>query len=84
MKTSLYVAILVAALVVVSVLSYAVLAQDTSGFDRNLCLQNCSWLKPYGRNYGQYMNYYNCTAACESRFWKQFDKNSEELEKEVK
>jgi len=83
MKTSLYVAILIAAVVIVSILSYAVLAQSVP-FDRDLCIQNCAWLRPHGRNYGQYQNYANCMARCESEFWKRFDKNSEELEKELK
>ncbi|HTY25002.1 MAG TPA: hypothetical protein VMC85_17860 [Desulfomonilaceae bacterium] len=83
MKSLLYAAVLVAAVAIVPILSHVVLAQDTSGFDRNLCIQNCAWLKPYGYNYGQYSNYYNCMAGCESRFWKDFDRNSRDLEKQL-
>ncbi|HTY26146.1 MAG TPA: hypothetical protein VMC85_23650 [Desulfomonilaceae bacterium] len=84
MKSSIYVAILIAALAIVPLLSHPVLAQGAAGFDRNSCIQNCAWLKPFGYNYGQYMNYYNCVARCESRFWQEFDRNSRELEEDLK
>jgi len=48
MKSSLYVAILIAVLAIVPLLSHPVLAQGTAGFDRNSCIQNCAWLKPFG------------------------------------
>jgi hypothetical protein len=83
MKASLYVAILVVALTIAPILSCTVMAQS-AGFDLNSCQQNCAWLRPYGRNYGQYMNYYDCMARCQSQFWKDFDSNSRKLEKELK
>ncbi len=79
MKTALYVMILLAALVMVPIMSNVVMAQ--AGFDRESCLQNCSWLKPWSNNYGQYANYYNCVAGCESQFWSEFDRNTERLER---
>jgi hypothetical protein len=83
MKTILYIAILFAALVMVPMLSNVVTAQ-APGFDREQCLQNCSWLKPWGgNNYGQYMNYSNCVAGCESRFWKEFDRNTDRLKNKI-
>jgi hypothetical protein len=83
MNSSLYVAILIAALTITQVLSDGVLAQSTE-FDLSLCQQNCAWLKPHGNMPGQYMNYYNCIAGCQSRFWKDFDSNSRKLEKELR
>ncbi len=83
MKASLYVAILVATLTIIPILSYTAMAQGT-GFDLNSCQQNCAWLRPYGNNYGQYMNYANCMAGCQSQFWKNFDRNTSELEKKSK
>jgi hypothetical protein len=81
MKTLVYVMILFAALVMVPMLSHVVTAQSGDpGQDRELCLQNCSWLKPWGNNYGQYINYSNCVSGCESQFWRQFDRNTDRLE----
>jgi len=84
MKTSLYVVILIAALALVPILSYAVMAQADAASNRTLCIQNCAWLRPQGRNYGQYQNYSNCMTRCESDFWKSIDRDTRELEKEVK
>jgi hypothetical protein len=71
---------LIVALAMIPILSHAVLAQRTAGFDRNSCIQSCAWLKPFGYNsYGQYMNYYNCMARCESRFWREFDMKARDL-----
>lgn len=84
MKPLLYGAILIAALAMVPILSHGVLAQGAAGFDRNSCIQNCGWLKPLGHySYGQYMNYYNCTSRCESRFWQEFDENTRDLKKKL-
>jgi hypothetical protein len=82
MKRLLYVAVMMAALVVVPILSSAVLAQSVP-FDRNTCLQNCAWLRNSARNPGGYQVYYNCMSGCESRFWSDFDKNSRDLEKDL-
>lgn len=84
MKTLLYITIIFAALVMVPMLSNVVTAQSSDpGQNRELCLQNCSWLKPWGNNYGQYANYYNCVAGCESRFWNDFDRNTEGLQRKL-
>ncbi|MGO9116659.1 MAG: hypothetical protein ACLQPD_03510 [Desulfomonilaceae bacterium] len=82
MKTSIYIMILLAVLVMVPIISDVVTAQS-AGTDRQLCLQNCSWLRPWGRNYGGYANYYNCVAGCESQFWSDFDRNTERLERKL-
>ena len=83
MKTLIYMMILFAALVMVPMLSNVVTAQSP-GFDREQCLQNCSWLKPWGgRSYGQYLNYANCVSGCESRFWSEFDRNTDRLENKL-
>ncbi len=78
MKLLIYSAIVMAALAMIPMLTHTVEAQGA--FDRNSCIQNCAWLRPYGNNFGQYMNYSNCLARCESEFWKQFDKNTRDLE----
>jgi hypothetical protein len=83
MKTALYIMVLLAALVMVPMLSNVVMAQNEPGQNRELCLQNCSWLKPWGNNYGQYANYYNCVAGCESQFWSDFDRNTDRLERRL-
>lgn len=83
MKTTLYMGIIIAALAMVPMLSCAVLAQGPA-FDRNSCIRNCAWLRPYNYNYGQYMNYHNCMARCESLFWRQFDKDTRQLENKIK
>ena len=83
MRSLLYVAILFAVLTITLILSYSVLAESTA-VDLNLCQQDCAWLKPHGNMPGQYMNYYNCMARCQSRFWTDFDSNSRKLEKELK
>ena len=83
MKPLLYGAILLAALAMVPILSHAVLAQGDAGFDRNSCIQGCAWLRPLGYNYGQYANYYNCMSRCESRFWREFDQNTRDLNNKV-
>ena len=80
MKTSIYIMILLGALVMVPIISSVVAAQ---GFNRELCLQNCSWLRPWGRDYGGYANYYNCISGCESQFWQNFDRNTEGLERKL-
>ena len=85
MKLLPYGAILIAALAMVSILPQAVPAQDAAGFDRDSCIRGSAWLMPIGYyNYGRYLNYYNCLSSCESRFWREFDKNTEDLEKELK
>jgi hypothetical protein len=84
MKTLLYIAILFAALVMVPMLSHVVTAQSQDpGQDRQLCIQNCAWLRPWGSNYGQYANYYNCMAGCESQFWSEFDRNTDRLQRKL-
>ena len=82
MKTSVYIMILLAALVMAPIISNVVMAQSAAG-DRQLCLQNCAWLRPWGGNYGQYSNYYHCMAGCESQFWSDFDRNTGRLEKKL-
>ncbi len=74
---------LFAVLVMVPVLSNVATAQNTAA-DRQLCLQNCAWLRPWGYNYGQYANYYNCVAGCESQFWSDFDRNADRLQRKLK
>ena len=82
MKSAIYIVILLAAMVMAPILSNVVLAQ-TTGFDRERCLQNCAWLRPWGNNYGQYANYYNCVSGCESQFWSDFDRNTEKMERRL-
>jgi hypothetical protein len=71
---------LVMAAVAVPVLSSTAAAQG--GFDRDSCLRNCAWLRPTGRGSGGWMNYQNCMAECERRFWKDFDDKTRDLERE--
>jgi hypothetical protein len=52
------------------------------GFDRDSCLRGCAWLRPTGKDFGGWMNYSNCMADCEKRFWKEFDDQTRELEQE--
>jgi hypothetical protein len=82
MKTPLYITILLAALIMVPIISNVVSAQSAAA-DRQLCIQNCAWLRPWGYNYGQYFNYYNCMAGCESQFWSDFDRNTNRLERKL-
>ena len=84
MKFSLYVAVLVTILAAVAILSYPVLAQGDASSERTLCLQDCERLGPPGTTYGQGLIYNDCIVGCESRFWKDIDRNSQELEKELK
>ena len=72
MKTSIYIMILLAVFVMVPIISDVVMAQPADA-DRQLCLQNCARLGPWGNDYGQYSNYYHCVAGCESQFWSDFD-----------
>ncbi len=82
MKTELYVAILIAALAIVPILSHTVMAQSIAGYDLDSCVQKCEWLKPYGdwpggspyNGYYQYQDYTNCRSSCEIPFWREFDK----------
>ncbi len=69
----------VGACVAISLLSSTAAAQ---GFDRDSCLRGCAWLRPMGKDYGGWMNYSNCMADCERRFWKDFDDKTKELERE--
>ena len=88
MKTKLYVTILIAALAIVPILSHTVMAQSIAGYDRNLCVQKCAWLKPYGdwpggspyNSYNQYQVYNDCTSTCEVGFWREFRKERGESE----
>jgi len=90
MKVSLYVSVLIAALAMVSILSYAVLAQSNAAYDRTLCIQNCESLKPLGGRYdsdeyrNQYQDWTNCMSSCEIRFWQEFDRERGEPEQELK
>ena len=83
MKTLLYIMILLTVLVRVPMLSNVVTAQEL-GQDRELCLQNCAWLRPWGNNYGGYANYYKCVSGCESQFWSDFDRNTERLQNKLR
>ncbi len=83
MKTALYIMILLAVLVMVPMVSNVATAQAL-GQDRELCLQNCAWLRPWSNNYGQYANYYNCVSGCESQFWSDFDRNTDRLKKKLR
>ncbi len=69
----------VIACVAVSLLPSTAAAQ---GFDRDSCIRGCAWLKPTGRDYGGWINYSNCIADCERRFWKEFDDETGRLERE--
>ncbi len=80
MKFSVVVLLLVVASLAVPILSFTAAAQVP--FDRDSCLRNCAWLKPVGRDYGGWMNYNNCVAGCEKRFWDEFDQKTKDLERE--
>jgi len=80
MKSLVVAIFLLVAFVAVPALSPTAEAQ---GVDRDGCLRNCAWLKPIGaRDYGAWMNYQNCVAACEKEFWDDFDDKTRELERE--
>ncbi|HTY23185.1 MAG TPA: hypothetical protein VMC85_08645 [Desulfomonilaceae bacterium] len=83
MKTFLYVAILIATLAVVPILSSTVLAaQDTAASDHSLCMQSCAW--PFSNIAGQYQTKANCTVGCDSLLRKAFGGNQRELDKGLK
>jgi hypothetical protein len=67
------------------------LAQN-GGFDLNTCQRECRLrfgLEPQseieelrrGSGTGSYYEYANCIAGCNSQFWKEFDKNIDNLER---
>ena len=81
MKALVYISVIIAALLVVPMISSIAMAQSVP-FDRNLCNQNCAWLKGGARGgYGGYMNYANCIASCDSQFWKDVDRITGDTEK---
>ncbi len=83
MKTSTYIMILLGLLVMIPIMSSVVAAQAPP-FDRQLCLSSCPALRPEeGGAYGSYANFYNCVAACESQFWKEFDRNTKGFERKL-
>jgi hypothetical protein len=61
------------------------LFQSTGGFDRSECEAECrrayggyEWAPPaLGR--GDYWGYASCILKCERKFWKAFDKESDDL-----
>jgi hypothetical protein len=79
MKSLIIALSFVIACLAVSLLSSTAAAQD---FDRDSCLRGCAWLRPMGKDYGGWMNYSNCMADCERRFWQDFDDKTRELERE--
>jgi len=83
MKTSIYITVLLGALVVVPIISSVVTAQ-TPPFDRQSCLNSCPALRhEEGGAYSSYVNFHNCVASCESQFWNDFDRNIGSLEREL-
>jgi hypothetical protein len=80
MRPSVYIIVLTAALVLVPLLSYTVLAQGT-GFDRNLCQQNCGSLIAGAGSSGGYANYYSCMSKCSSQFWNDVEKTTGKTDK---
>jgi hypothetical protein len=68
------------------------LAQN-GGFDLNTCQRECRLRFGYepqsemeehfgrGSGAGSYYQYANCIAGCNSQFWKEFDDNTEKLER---
>ena len=80
MRPLAYIIVLTAALVMVPLLSYTVLAQGT-GFDRNLCQQNCGSLMSGAGGNGGYANYYSCMSKCNDQFWKDAEKTNVKTEK---
>lgn len=82
MKTALYIMILLAALVMVPIISNVITAQAPA-LDRKLCLQNCSTLRPWINDYGGIAYYINCLVGCDSQFWGEVDRNTERQEKKL-
>jgi len=80
MKALVYISVIIVALLVVPMISSIAMAQSVP-FDRNLCNQNCSWLKSGARSPGGYMNYANCIANCDSQFWRSIDRITGDTEK---
>ena len=77
--------------------SFLVQYDGGTGFDLNSCQRECRsryGLEPYsdvekqfrgggrGSGSGNYYLYANCIAACNARFWREFDRKSDELEQE--
>ena len=57
---------------------------QSAASDRQLCLSSCPAVRPEeGGAYGSYANFYNCINACESQFWKDFDRNTKGLERKL-
>ncbi len=92
MKTSVYLMILLAVLVVVPIISNVVMAQ--AGFDRETCLQSCGLGRPsplsqpspspWGVNRSAWSNYYiKCVNKCESQFSSEIGRNTERLERKL-
>ncbi len=80
MKAFVIVLFFVVASVAVPILSSTAAAQ--ADFDRDACLRKCAWHKPFGTNYGQWMNYEKCISDCERRSWNGVDDKTKDLERE--
>ncbi len=80
MKSLVVVLLFVVASVAIPILASTAAAQGA--FDRDSCLRGCAWLKPIGRGHGGWINYQNCMAECERRFWNDFDDKTRDLERE--
>ncbi len=80
MKSLVAVLLFIAATLALPGFPLTAAAQDS--FDRDSCIRGCAWLRPTGRNYGGWMNYQNCIADCEKRFWRDFDDRTRDLERE--
>jgi hypothetical protein len=80
MRPSIYILVLIAALVAVPIISNTVMAQSVP-FDRNLCQQNCGSLIAGAGSSGGYANYYSCMSKCNTQFWNDAEKTSGKTEK---
>ncbi len=82
MKRASYIIMVLVALVMAPELSNVVTAQAPA-LDRELCLQNCSTLRPWINDYGGLAYHINCLAGCDSQFWGEVDRNTERQEKKL-
>ncbi len=75
MKTLLYITLFFV-LLLVPIMSNLAFSQE-AGFDREMCLQNCSLLKAWNNHGGQNPIFDNCVSGCETKFWRGWDRNTE-------
>ncbi len=74
--------------------SFSAQNDGRTGFDLNHCQRECRWRFGYetqsdivehfrgGPGTGNYYEYANCLAACNAQFWREFDDNTRNLERQ--